>query len=215
MRCARTGSRLFARAGVWLLLAAPVARAEGAPRDDKPVAVPPLELHYLQYGIAFTAEIATLPGPICATAAAPCILGSGGGIAARVGYRFPGPWYIGGAYEFSKQDPSQLYRLAILQQLRAEARYYFVTSRILEPYLGAGLGVAAYGNAWQVDVWAPIGSVGAGVELQITRTRVIGLAASYRLLYTSRFTDTSNTSRDPGVAQFFGVDLVLEARDPI
>ena len=156
---------------VALALAPTFARADTPGRERPIVAVPPLELSYLQYGIAFTAEIVTLPGPICATRAAPCILGPGGGIAARVGYRFPGPWYLGGAYEFSKQDPSQIYRLAILQQLRAEARYYFVTSRIIEPYFSGGLGVVAYGNAWTVDVWGPLGFLGIGAELQITRTR--------------------------------------------
>ena len=94
-------------------------------------------------------------------------LGSGGGIAARGGYRFPGSWYFGGSYEFSKQDPSQLYRLAILQQLRAEGRYYIVTSRATEPYLSASAGAFAYGNAWSVDVWGPMASLGAGVELTL------------------------------------------------
>lgn len=190
------------------------ARGE-PPSAPRPAAIPPLELRYLQYGIAFTAEFVTLPGPICTGGTAPCILGSGGGIAARGGYRFPGAWYLGGAYEFSKQDPNQLYRLAILQQLRVEARYYVVTSRIVEPYFAGGLGVAAYGNAWTADVWGALGSLGVGVELQVTRTRVIGLGLGYRALYTGRFTDTAGTNRAPGIAQILGIDVVLEARDPL
>jgi hypothetical protein len=181
-------------------------------------AVPPLELRYLQYGVALTAELVTAPGPICggpSAMGAPCILGSGGGLAGRAGYRFPGAWYFGGSYEFSKQDPSQLYRLAILQQLRAEARYYIVTSRATEPYLSASAGAFGYGNAWGVDLWGPMASLGAGVEFQITRTRVIGLGLTYRLLYTTPFTDSGNTHRDAGIAQIFGIDIVLEARDPL
>lgn len=191
------------------------ATVRAADRPAVITAVPPLELRYVQYGVALTAEVVTAPGPICASTAAPCILGSGGGIAARVGYRAPGAWYLGGAYEFSKQDPSQLYRLAILQQLRGEARYYFVTSKITEPYVSGGAGAFAYGNAWGVDVWGPMAWLGAGVEVQITRTRVIGMGLTYRLLYTTRFTDSSNTPRDPGIAQVLGLDIVLEARDPL
>ena len=65
----------------------------------------------------------------------PCILGSGGGLAIRAGYRNPGPWYIGGAYEFTKMDSSNLYRLGIFQQLRFEMRYLLDTGYRASPYL--------------------------------------------------------------------------------
>lgn len=224
MRRARADSSHRGRSlPLWLgacVTCASVAFAPSGARGEssspaRPAAILPLELRYLQYGIAFTAEFVTLPGPICTGGATPCILGSGGGIAARGGTRFPGAWYLGGAYEFSKQDPNQLYRLAILQQLRVETRYYVVTRRIVEPYFAGGLGAAAYGNAWTADVWGALGFLGIGVELQVTRTRVVGLGVSYRGLYTGRFTDTAGTSRSPGVAQILGIDLVLEARDPL
>jgi hypothetical protein len=205
---------VFARGALVTALLLPAASYAD---DQHPqiTAVPPLELRYLQYGVALTAEVVTLAGPICSGIAAPCILGSGGGIAGRGGYRFPGAWYLGAAYEFSKQDPSQLYRLAILQQLRAEVRYYIVTSRVTEPYLSGSAGAFAYGNAWAVDLWGPLASLGAGVEFQITRTRVIGLGMTYRLLYTTPFTDSATTQRNAGFAQMLGIDIVLEARDPL
>jgi hypothetical protein len=202
---------VFVLAVLPLVLASSVGDAE----EQRVAAVSPVELRYIQYGVALTAEVVTIPGPICSSTTAPCILGSGGGIAARVGYRFPGSWYVGGAYEFSKQDPSQLYRLAILQQLRGEARYYVITKRVTEPYLAAGLGVVGYGNAWGVDMWGALAYLGVGAEVQLSRTKVIGFGLSYRLLYTQRFTDSSATNRDPGIAQLFGVDIVLEARDPL
>jgi hypothetical protein len=90
-----------------------------------------------------------------------------------------------------------------------------VTERVTEPYVSAGAGVAGYGNAWSVDVWAPLLYLGVGTEVQLTRTRVIGFGLSYRLLYTQRFTDSAQTNRDPGIAQVFGIDIVLEARDPL
>jgi hypothetical protein len=176
---------------------------------------PPTNVVYLQYGVALTAEVISAAGPICDNVAVPCILGPGGGVAVRVGWRGTGALYIGGAYELSKQDPNKLLRLAILQQARAEGRYYFVSGRDTEPYLSGGLGVAGYGNEWGVDTWGPAGFAGLGLETQITRRTLIGVALAYRLLYFQRFTDTTGAARDAGLAQLIGLDFVLEQREPI
>jgi hypothetical protein len=176
---------------------------------------PPTNVVYVQYGVALTAEAVAAAGPICDNIAVPCILGPGGGVAVRVGWRGIGAWYLGGAYELSKQDPNKLLRLAILQQARAEARYYFVSGRDTEPYASAGLGVAGYGNEWGVDTWGPAGFVGLGLETQITRRTVVGVALAYRMIYFQKFTDTTGADRGAGLAQLIGLDFVLEQRDPI
>ncbi|MDB4942462.1 MAG: hypothetical protein JWP97_1996 [Labilithrix sp.] len=176
---------------------------------------PPTNIVYLQYGVAFTTEFPTSAGPICDNVTVPCILGPGGGIAARAGARGAGPWYIGGSYEFSKQDPQKLLRLAILQQLRGEARYYFVSGRDVEPYAAGGAGLAGYGNEWKVDTWGPTAFLGGGVEAQLTRRTVVGLAVNYRLIYFQEFVDSTGSDRAGGLSQMFGIDLVLEQRDPI
>lgn len=176
---------------------------------------PPTNIVYAQYGVAFAAESVLAAGPICDNEGIPCILGNGGGIVVRGGWRGAGPFYFGGAYELTKQDPNKLYRIALLQQARAEARYYANTARVTEPYLALGAGVAGYGNEWGIDTWGPGGSIGAGVEYQITRSTVVGLAINYRALWFSRFTDTSGAARDAGLAQLFGLDLVLEQREAI
>ncbi len=176
---------------------------------------PPTNVVYLQYGVAFTAELVSAPGPICDDEGIPCILGSGGGITVRAGWRGAGALYLGGAYELSKQDPSKLYRLALLQQARGEARFYFLNARSIGPYVSGGAGVAGYGDEWSVDTWGPAGFFGAGIEAQITRQTVVGIGAAYRLLYLSAFTDTSGAARSGGIAQLVGLDLVLEQRQPI
>jgi hypothetical protein len=198
----------------------PTAQTPGTPIDTRFAAdlekapPPPTHVVYFQYGVAFTTEQVVSPGPIC-DPAAPCILGAGGGIVVRGGWRSTGPFYLGGAYELTKQDPNKLYRIALLQQARGEGRYYFMTARVTEPYVSASLGVAGYGNEWEIDTWGPAGSLGAGVEYQITRRTVVGLGFGYRMLYLSRFTDTAGTLRDGGVAQLLGLELVLEQRDAI
>lgn len=176
---------------------------------------PPSTIYYYQYGVAFATEQVIAPGPICDDVRIACILGGGGGVVVRGGWRSKGPIYLGLAYELTKQDPNKLYRLALLQQARAEGRYYFETARVTEPYLALGLGVAGYGNEWAIDTFGPNASLGAGVEYQVTQRVVVGIAFAYRLLYLTRFTDTAGSARPPGVAQLFGLDLVLEQRESI
>jgi hypothetical protein len=194
--------------------AAPAPPAEPALDVIEGTNPPPTNIVYFQYGVSLAAELVASAGPICDTPAAPCILGPGGGIAVRAGWRGAGPIYLGGVYELTKQDPSKLYRLALLQQARAEGRYYFMNARVTEPYAALGLGVAGYGNEWGVDTWGPVGSFGFGVEYQVTQRTVIGTALNYRLIYFSQFTDTSGAARDGGIAQLVGFDFVLEQRDP-
>src|SRR5216110_3262918 len=51
--------------------------------------------------LAPTAELLASAGAICTVGAqVPCVIGSGGGLAVRAGYRFHSPIYIGGSYEF-------------------------------------------------------------------------------------------------------------------
>ncbi|MBS2012940.1 MAG: hypothetical protein JST00_08645 [Deltaproteobacteria bacterium] len=195
-----------------------IAGVEAAGRpiiDTEKALPPPTNVVYFQYGVSFTAEVVSSPGPICDNVTVPCILGTGGGIAVRAGWRGTGPWYLGGAYEFSKQDPNNLLRLAILQQMRFEARYYLVSGRVTEPYLCGGAGIAGYGNEWTVDTFGPMTSLGIGLEAQITRSTVVGTALNYRLLYFRGFNDTTGAARDAGVAQIIGLDLVLEQRQAI
>jgi hypothetical protein len=175
---------------------------------------PPTNIVYLQYGVALAAEVPAAPGPICHTPGVPCILGSGGGVAIRLGFRGAGPLYLGIAYEMTKQDPNKLYRIALLQQARVEGRYYFTTARVTEPYALLGLGVSGYGNEWSIDSWGPAGALGVGVEYQVTQRTVVGVAIAYRLLWFSRFTDTSGADRAAGLGQLVGLDFVLEQRDP-
>jgi hypothetical protein len=209
------------------LVAAIALSVGGAAQADEPeandpararvgsVAPPPLDIPYLQYGVAFTAEFVATAGKMCAGSPQNCILGSGGGVVARVGRRSAGPWYFGAAYELSKQDSSGLYPLATLQQARAEARWYFNTGRETYPYLTAGAGVAAYGNEWVIDTYGPAAFVGVGLESQISREVVVGFAFSYRVIGLRSFFDSAGSERDASVVQIIGIDLSLEERNPI
>lgn len=176
-----------------------------------------MHARYIQYGASLTAEMNLASGASCPSASPsgqrmPCILGSGGGPAIRMGYRSPGPWYIGGAYEFVKMDSSNLYRLGIFQQLRAEMRYLPDTSYRASPYVSWGIGAVGYGSEWGFETGGGVLSLGGGVEIEASRLAVVGVALSYRPALIVGWTDTANFTRPTGVAHFIALELILEAR---
>jgi hypothetical protein len=221
-------SRIAGRVGAALLASAvaltfaensnaQVLAATGTDASRVPTAPPPLGIPYVQFGVALTTEFVADGGKMCTVSPPPtCILGSGGGVVARVGRRSAGPWYFGGAYELSKQDPSNLYRFATLQQLRAEARWYLDTGRDIYPYVTAGSGVATYGDEWNIDTYGPVETVGIGVEAQVSRRTVVGLAVSYRfLVFNDHLSSGSTYESGASVVQIVGLDLFVEERAPI
>jgi hypothetical protein len=210
----RLGQRTLAAAawGAALLAARPAAGSEDAPLDAR--------TDTLQFGVAFAAEAVASAGDVCPpSGTAPCILGSGGGVAIRVGYRTGDPWYFGGAYEFSRHESSSLLRLAILQQLRAEGRYYFDYGDRATGFVAAGFGGHLYGSEWGAVTGGVLGMLGGGVELELSPKTVIGGAVLYRVLVPRAFTDTAGQRRADGLLGFglahvIGFELTLEVRDP-
>jgi hypothetical protein len=165
---------------------------------------------YLQYGVALAAETVVSSGAICSRVDN-CIFGSGGGLAISIGWRPDDYFFIGGTYEISKQDPDQLYRLGILQQLRAEGRRYFPTGREVAPFLLLGAGVGGYGNEWSIDTWGPTGTLGAGIEVELGGP-VLLVSAAYRPMYFHSWVVSSNDLQS-GIVHFVGLDIAVEAKD--
>jgi hypothetical protein len=181
---------------------------------SEPLSHPPATHRaYIQYGVALAAEVVASAGPICSNVQN-CIIGSGGGAAIRVGYRPDTEIYVGGVYEFSKQDASELYRLAILQQVGVEARRYFPTGREISPFLLVGLGVEGYGNEWSIDTWGPNATIGGGAEFELGGP-VLGLTVAYRPMYFEAWVDSSTISHGSGIAHFVSLQVSLEARDAL
>lgn len=177
---------------------------------------PPLNVDYVQFGVAFHFLFALDPGPVCPTEAeVPCILGSGGGLAARAGYRSRGPWYVGGAYSLAKLDTNGLMRVGVLQQLNGEMRYLLNLGLRTEPYFTSGLGGLVFGNEWGVETWGLTTFVGLGFEVQISRTTVVGMAATYRPMLFFEWTDRAGQDRETGLAHFWGLSVTMEARDAL
>lgn len=198
------------------MCATSLARVAGA--EPPP---PPSSSHFVQYGVALAAETPADSADACPEGAqAPCILGAGSGLTIRAGYRARAPWYVGGAYELTRQNSSNLLRLAILQQLRAETRYYPLEGQRAAPYLWGGGGPFVYGNEWGIETGGIASTAGAGVELELSRSTLLGLSAGYRLLVLRGWTDEAGQRRADtllgfGVAHFVGLELGFELRDPL
>ena len=194
------------------------AASAGAQTPSGPA---PTSVHFIQYGVAIVGEATVSGGDVCpADATAPCIIGSGGGLAIRIGYRAREPWFVAGAYEFSRQDAANLLRLAILQQVRADARYYFDHGDRLTPYLAGSLGAAFYGNEFSSQTGGVTAFFGGGVEYQLSEATVIGAAAGYRPFMFRGWTDTTGQRRADrylgfGFAHFAALELILEVRDAL
>jgi hypothetical protein len=195
-----------------LLLGAPAVAAPPVVRTND---------HFLQYGVGFAIETVPWPGAMCPEEAeTPCIIGGGLGLGIRIGYRTRGPWYVGGAYEFSRQESANLLRLAVLQQLRGEARYYFLENRRLVPYASTAVGGVVYGNEWGSDTGGLLAFLGVGIEYQVSRTSVVGAVVGYRPLVLRRFEDRSGQVRSDevfgfGFTHMVGLEFVFEVRDPL
>ncbi len=173
----------------------------------------PLEVDYAQYGVAIAAELPLAPGGICSSAAvAPCIIGVGGGPVLRGGYRPSGAWYFGGAYQFSKLDSSNLLRLGIMQQLRAEMRYYIDTGSRVTPFVTWALGGMVYGNEFSAETGGPTTYAGGGLEFEVSRLVVVGLDVAYQPMLFVGYTDSAGQARETGVAQYVHIELSIELR---
>ena len=147
-------------------------------------------------------------------------LQAGGGLTIRAGYRSRFPWYVGGAYEFSRHDSSNLLILPILQQIRAEGRYYWDRGQRLLPYLAAGAGVVLYGSEWGVESGGAAALLGLGLEFQVTPALAIGGSISYRPMLFRRWTDSAGQLRADevagfGVAHLAALELAVELRNPL
>jgi hypothetical protein len=221
----RHAARLLAHLAAVAALASRAAAQPPEPGkptgQSDPTLPPPISTHYAQYGVALAAHSVLDAGDVCpASASAPCILGSGGGLGIRIGYRGRGDWYLGGAYEFSRQAAANLLRLPVLQQLRAEARYETTRATRVIPYFVMGLGAVAYGNEWGVDTAGVVAMGGAGVALQLSRASLVGAALSYRPLLLKGWTDGAGERRADsfggfGAAHLISLELTFEIRSPL
>ncbi len=212
------GRRVRSRLAV---CAAALCLSIALPARSQTAAPPPTSVEYLQYGVSLHTLTLLDGGTVCPEdTPTPCILGSGGGLGLRIGYRSRGPFYLGAAFQLSRVNSSNLLRLGIQQRLTAEGRYYFDRGNRLTPYLLGALGGALYGNEFAATAGGVALGFGVGLEYQISARTVVTLLPTYQPILFRRFTDTTGQERAAGplgfgLAHWLAVQLVLEVRDPL
>lgn len=190
------------------ILLASVTVAASASADE-----PRSERDFVQFGAALVAETRVARGKVCPSGAEePCILGSGGGVTLRAAHRDHHGYSLGGAYEFSKQDASNILNLPILQQLRAEGRLYLTHRTRTAPFVFAGAGAVGYGNEWSVETWGGVLTAGVGVAHECSREVFCGASIGYRAILLDSFRDKAGQLRPSGLSHFLAIELLLEAR---
>jgi hypothetical protein len=198
-----------------------MAGARPAHGQTTTVLPPPTSVEYVQYGVSLHTLTLLDGGDVCPKhAPTPCILGSGGGLGLRAGYRTRGPFYVGASFQLSRLNSSNLLRLAILQRLSIEGRYYFDRGNRLTPYLLGGLGGAIYGNEWAASAGGAALSLGVGIEYQISERTVVGFVPTYQPIVFRRFHDSTGQLRAAGplgfgLAHWLAVQVIIEVRDPL
>lgn len=201
--------------------AALAASCLAAPAGAQTAAPPPTSVEYLQYGVSLHTLTLLDSGAVCPEGArTPCIVGSGGGLGLRMGYRSRGPFYLGGAFQVSRLNSSNLLRLAIQQRLTADGRYYFERGNRLTPYLLGGVGGGIYGNEWGASAFGVAFNFGVGFEYQISERTMVSLVPTYQPMLFRRFVDTTGQVRAGGplgfgLAHWLAVQFVIEVRDPL
>lgn len=173
---------------------------------------------YLSYGFAFHSEALLTPGNMCpAESAEQCILGAGGGISFSGALR-TSVYSLGIAYEASFHDSNNIYQRGVLQQLRGEwrlRRLGFDITETIHPYIGAGAGVAGYGDNWSVATIGGSGHAMVGAEWDIGVKVSMTFAFAYRAIYFRAFEDPIPQYRPAGLVHLLGFQLGLELHEPL
>ena len=180
------------------------AGATAASVEPETLAPPaPPRRAYIQYGVAFTVEGVAHAGPVCADPNQPCILGSGGGIDIGVGWR-PDRRLLTSAAPTSSRSRTRTSSFDSRSCSRSalELRHYFPTGKNAEPFALAALGLAAYGNEWDVETWGPSATLGGGVEVELSGGAVLDVSLAYRPIYLRSFSDSIPAFHDAGIAHF-------------
>jgi hypothetical protein len=165
----------------------------------------------LQYGAGLTAEMLASSGAMCSeTGDAPCVVGSGGGLTVRFGYRFHAPVFFGAAYECSKLDAHKAIVLPILQQLRGETRLFVPGLLPHAPFFAVGAGAVGYGGEWSVQTYGGMLLGGLGVEWRLSRSTVFTTALTYRPILLKAWVDPTGQARPAGVMSLVAFELSVE-----
>jgi hypothetical protein len=173
---------------------------------------------YLTFGFSFHSEGLLATGNVCPKLASEqCVLGSGGGISFSGAVRTP-TYSLGAAYAATFHDSNNIYQRGVLQLARFEFRLRpreWTIGESINPFIGAGAGLARYGDNWQVATMGLAGHGSIGAEFDLGTKVAVLFAISYRAIYFRTFDDASGQHRPAGLVHLLGLQLGLELHEPL
>ncbi|MEM9189587.1 MAG: hypothetical protein AAGF12_10460 [Myxococcota bacterium] len=143
---------------------------------------------------------------------AECVFGVGGGVGAALEQRWPTGPALGLAYEAWFLDSAGVFEVGLLHTLRAQVRYLFFSSGVLHPYLGGGVSFLLFGDSFRARTAGVAIDLMVGVELELTASISLVLAAPWRVFSLAPFTsprDGVARSESIGISTAFSLQVGL------
>jgi len=135
-----------------------------------------------------------------------CVLNTGGGLGARMEWRFPKRVSTGFGVELLLIDGSSLYEISTMQTLRYTIRVLGLRERRVHPLLDAAVGVALFGDSFTVDTFGGFLDLRGGIEVELNQQLAVDFGFGVRALTFAPY-ETALDGAERGGS--FGLDLAL------
>lgn len=121
-----------------------------------------------------------------------CVFSGAGNVGAQIERRWPSGPAVGLSYELGFVNSNAVYELGLLQELRGQARYYFLPRSLLHPFIGGGVGAVVFGDTFRIATAGVSATAFVGVELEMTELLSVFVTLPVRAVRFGAFT----TDRD-------------------
>ena len=146
-----------------------------------------------------------LGGPLCPEGSA-CPFENGGGLGAFLERRLASGLGLGIAFDLWLLNGSGVYELTVVQSISGRLRYALLPELSLHPFVWIGAGGFVLGDSFGIATGGGSLDLGAGAELELTRSMAATATLGGRLMVLVPFTSQTD---DLARAQSFGVTASL------
>lgn len=183
-----------------------LAGREAAYADEFALPPSPDELAPFIVGVVEGSILGGVHTPSLCPSGDRCVLNTGGGLGARMEWRFPKRVSTGFGAELLLIDGSALYEIGTMQTLRYTLRVLGLRERRVHPLLDVALGVALFGDSFTVDTFGGFVDLRGGIEVEINPRLAVDFGFGLRALSFAEYqTPLDGLDR----AASFGPDLAL------
>lgn len=195
-----------------LLLGAAKADAEPFALPPSPDSLPPFLLGVVEGSILG----GVYTSPLCPSGSQ-CVLNTGGGLGARMEWRFPKYVSTGLGAELLLIDGAALYEIGTMQTLRYTLRILGLRKCRIHPLLDFAAGVALFGDSFTVDTYGGFTDLRGGIEVELSPPLAVDFSFGARTMMFARYRTALDgieraSSHAPIIALSFHVGFVIMPR---